>query len=265
MLKTQAAAGIREKDGTFTPEARAAIDTIKTYTAMPPNVRNAFTTEMENAHNVETLQKTQARADDAEKSFQRSKDAFQQADAMRTSAVGQAMARDLIPEDKAWSAGIDQTHALRQLLDMSKGGNEVATSAAQVRFAEHEIVEGGVKRMNQLELQTLATSLGDYGRKFQAWVDQGFDGKMPEATNNEMATILDAEEANLNAAHIRNTDNIQNRYSAISKGGIPPAPIRAPVSTAVAKPDWATHTVRGSDGRLHWTDANASRDGGVAQ
>lgn len=267
LLKTQAAAGIRQKDGTFTPEARTAIDTIKTYAAMPPNVRTAFENEMQNAPNMEALQKVQARADSANQSFQRSHEAFAQADAMRASAVGQAMARELIPEDKAWATGVDQTRGIRQMLDMSKGGNETATSAAQVRFAEHEIVEGGVKRMNQLELQSLATSLGDYGRKFQAWVDKGFSGQMPAATNAEMSQILDAEENALNNAHQRNVDMIQNRYSAVSKGAIPPASPRTPQSqtVSVTPPQGATHTAKGSDGKIHWTDATGTVDYGVKQ
>lgn len=228
LLKTQAAAGIRQKDGTYTPEARTAISNIDTYTDIPPNMRAGFKAEMENAPNMEALQRIQSRVDSASESFKRSSDARAQADAMKQVAVGQAMANHLIVQDQALTSGLQQTAGIRQMLDMSKGGNETATSAAQVRFAEHEIVEGGVKRMNQLELESLATSLGSYGRKFQAWVDKGFQGSMPPATNAEMQQILDAEDKNLYKAHDSNVDIIQNRFSGISRGGIAPAPTRPP-------------------------------------
>lgn len=230
LLKTQAAAGIRQKDGTYTPEARTAISNIDTYTDIPPNMRAGFKREMENAPNMEALQRIQARTDSASDSFKRSADARAQADAMKQVAVGQAMANHLIVQDQALTAGLQQTAGIIQMLDMSKGGNETATSAAQVRFAEHEIVEGGVKRMNQLELESLATSLGSYGRKFQAWVDKGFQGAMPPATNAEMQQILDAEDKNLYRAHDSNVDIIQNRFSGISRGGIAPAPTRPAVA-----------------------------------
>jgi hypothetical protein len=198
-----------------------AKNTLASYLAIPAPQRAGLAQEMSHAPDFESLQKIQARADETQKSFQMSADARQNAMAMKDVAVGQAMATQLIGEDKALGTNLDQTRGIRGLLDMSTGGNQAATAAAQTRFAEHEIVEGGVKRMNQVEYENLAGSLGSYGRKFQSWVDGGFKGQMPPATNGEMAKILDAEDATATAAHQRNVGFIQDRFSAINKGGLP--------------------------------------------
>jgi hypothetical protein len=196
-----------------------ATQTLASYSAIPPNMRAGLTAEMKNAPDVETLQKIQARADAAQESFQRSADARTQANAMKDVAVGQVVAGKLVTEDQKLGTALDQTTGIRQLLDMSKGGNQTATPAAMTRFAEHEIVEGGVKRMTQTELNALTLGLGSYGRQFQAWVDKGFQGKMPEATNQDMQTILDAEDKSANVAHDRNVGYIQNRYAGVGTRG----------------------------------------------
>lgn len=220
--KTQAAAGIRDKDGVYTPQARSAMDTIKNYAigsggAIPPAMVAGLTKEMQNAPDMESLQGIQKRADSVNESFQRSADARAQASAIKDVGIQQTVAGKLVAEDQKLGTALDQTGGIRQLLDMSKGGNETATNAAQVRFAEHEIVEGGVKRMNQAELQGLTQSLGTYGRQFQAWMDKGFQGAMPPATNKEMQTILDAEDQNANVTHERNIGYISNRYVDVGK------------------------------------------------
>ena len=54
-------------------------------------------------------------------------------------------------EDQKLGSALDQTSGIRGLLNMSTGGNETASQAAQVRFAEHEVKEGGINRFNQTE------------------------------------------------------------------------------------------------------------------
>lgn len=239
-------------------QVKDATDTVNTYGAIPPNMRQAFSVELANAPDFETLQKVQARADAANESFQRSADARQQATAMRDVGVQTQLATKLAGEDQKLGSALDQTAGIRQLLDMSKGGNQTATSAAQTRFAEHEIVEGGVKRMNEIEYRNLASSLGSYGRKFSAWADGGFKGEMPPATNAEMQTILDAEDQAANMAHDRNVGYFVNRFSDVA--GMK-ANTTAPGNTGKTnaqpntggqpKPAAGMTRIKASDGTLH--------------
>ncbi len=213
-----------------TPEQLTnAVTTLNTYNAVPPNMRAGLVNEMKSAPDLETLQKVQARADAANESFARSADAREQAKAMKDVGLQQVVAGKLVAEDQKLGSALDQTSGIRGLLDMSKGGNQAATNAALTRFAEHEIVEGGVKRMNQLEYENLATKLGSYGRKFQSWVDGGFKGQMPAATNSEIHTILDAEDQAANVAHERNVGYVMDRYAkpGTQPNGAKPATPRA--------------------------------------
>jgi hypothetical protein len=213
-----------------TPEQLTnAVGTVATYNAVPPNMRVSLANEMKAAPDWETLQKVQSRADAANESFQRSADARGQALALKDVGVQNLVAGKLVTEDQKLGSALDQTSGIRGLLDMSKGGNQAATNAALTRFAEHEIVEGGVKRMNQLEYENLATKLGSYGRKFQSWVDGGFKGQMPAATNSEIHTILDAEDQASNVAHDRNVGYIMDRYAkpGTQPSGAKPATPRA--------------------------------------
>lgn len=212
--------------GAPTPkQIQDATNTVSTYGAIPPNMRAAFSNEIKNSPNYETLQANIKRADAANESFQRSADARAQASAMKDVATQNLVAGKLASEDEKLGSALDQTAGIRSLLDMSKGGNQAATSAALTRFAEHEIVEGGVKRMNQLEYENLATRLGSYGRKFQSWVDGGFKGEMPKATNSEIHTILDAEDAATTKGHERNVGYITNRYIGKNQSPNTPPPV----------------------------------------
>lgn len=244
-----------------TQQTQNAIRTLASYSAIPPNMRAGLSAEIQNAPNFETLQTIQKRADDTQASFQRSADARQQALALKDVGIQQLVAGKLVTEDQKLGSALDQTAGIRGLLNMSTGGNQAATAAAQTRFAEHEIVEGGVKRMNQVEYQNLAGSLGSYGRRFQSWVDSGFKGEMPPATNAEMKTILDAEDAAANVAHERNVGYIQNRYAApnlrpgatVPQGGTRQAPpqsqggaVPTAVQSALSRVGPGIHTL--SDG-----------------
>ena len=217
-----------------------ATSTLATYRAIPNDMKAGFATEVRNAPNFATLQDVQKRIDAANESFQRSADAREQANSMKDVAIGQVIAGKLVGEDQKLTDALKQTTGMRGLLDMSKGGNQVATAAAQVRFAEHEIVEGGVKRMNQLELESLATNLGSYGRKFQAWVDKGFSGTMPEATNAEMKTILDAEDKVSQADHDRSVGFVLDRYGAIGGGAARQVQRQGGVNPPTATSNWGT-------------------------
>lgn len=202
-----------------TPEqVQNATATIATYGATPPNMRAGFANEIKNAPDWETVQKIQARADSANESFQRSADARQQAMAMKDVAVQQVVAGKMVSEDEKLGGTLDQTQRIRGMLNMSKGGNETATAAAQLAFAEHMIVEGGAKRLSPALMQDLTTGLGTYGRQFKAWADKGVVGGMPPATNAEMQSVLDAEEKSANQSHERNVGYIRRRYADVESG-----------------------------------------------
>lgn len=108
---------------------------------------------------------------------------------------------------------------LKDNLSQIDAKNQAAVSAFQVKFAEHEIVQGGVKRLNTTELDALTKGLGDYGRQFRAWVDKGFNGDMPKATKAEMATILDAEAKSRNALYDSHVANINSNIRGAAAAG----------------------------------------------
>lgn len=205
-------------------QLQTAAQTLNSYTIIPQNLRAGLANELKNAPTYSDMQRVQQRVDAANESFQRSADAQEQAKAMRDVGTKNLVAGKLVAEDEKLGSSLDQTGGIRGLLDMSKGGNQAATPAALTRFAEHEIVEGGVKRMNETEYKNLAGSLGSYGRKFSAWVDGGYKGQMPDATNSEIHAILDAEDKAVTNTHERNVGYITDRYvspqtASPTKGG----------------------------------------------
>lgn len=193
-----------------------AVNAVQTYNAVPPNMRAAFVQQMKNAPDWGTLQDVQKRADAAQESFQRSADAMANARAMRDIGLQQVVAGKLVQQDQTLSGSLANSQGIRDLLDMSKGGNQVATNAALQRFAEHEVAEGGIKRFNELEQRQLIGGVGSFAREFQNWADKGFQGEMPKATNAEINTILNNEDTIARAQHDQNVSDITSRYGTVN-------------------------------------------------
>jgi len=135
----------------------------------------------------------------------------------------------------------DRDSDLKNIVDLKNNlaqidnKNQAATSTFQVKFAEHEIVEGGVKRLNETELNALTKGLGNYGRQFDAWVSKGFKGDMPPATKDEMLTILNAEEQARNNLYNSRVGNIHQNIlhqpgptASAQSGGTQPIYASAP-------------------------------------
>lgn len=244
-----------------TPELlQSATQTLGTFAAMPPNMRQAFAKQMSLAPDYQSLQDVQKRAEDFNKAFQSSADARQQAMTIKDVGLQQVVAGKLVAEDQKLGAIQDQTDGIRGLLDLSKGGNETANNAALTRFAEHEIREGGINRMNQAELNNLTKSVGDYGRRISAWVDAGFKGEIPPATNAEIGSILDAEETAANAAHDRNVGFINDRYTAPATATA--APPAATNKGGAGKGSSTTIYARDPNGKLHAAPAGTALPAG---
>jgi hypothetical protein len=245
-----------------------AVTTLNTYNAVPPNMRAGLANEMKAAPDWETLQKVQTRADAANEAFQRSADARQQAMAMRDVGLQNLVAGKLVAEDEKLGTTLDNSKGIRDLLTQNLEGNQTALAAAQVRFAGHEIKEGGINRITQTEINSQTKGVGSFARQLQTWADKGFQGKAPVAGVDEMRAILDMEDKAATDAHQRNVDIITNRYA--KSGAQPNAPAAKPNggggASASGPPFGATHTVLNrADGKMHWTDARNSRDYGVAQ
>lgn len=132
-------------------------------------------------------------------------------------------ARDLKADEMVTTEANNRDSDLRNINDLMTNlaqlneGNQSAMNAFKTKFAEHEIVEGGVKRMNEVEYKNLSGSLGSYGRQFESWVDSGFKGDMPKATKQEMVTILNAEAQSRNGLYNSRVGNI----NTIIRGGQP--------------------------------------------
>jgi hypothetical protein len=238
-----------------------ATQTLNAYQVIPTALRNGLANEMKNAPDMETLQKIQARADAASESFERSADARQQAMAMKDVGLQNLVAGKLVAEDEKLGATLDNSKGIRDLLTQNLEGNQTALAAAQVRFAGHEIKEGGINRITQTEINSQTKGVGDFARQLQTWADKGFAGKAPVAGVQEMRAILDMEDKAATNSHQRNVDTITNRYFGknTSSGA---AATQAPSGP----PPGATHTVLNrTDGKKHWTDAQNSKDLGVAE
>ena len=192
--------------------------TISTYAAIPPSMRTGLLTELKNAPDYAAVQKIEARADAAQESFQRSADARQNALAMKDVAVGQVIAGQLVKQDQTLAADLNSTNGIRSLLDMTKGGNQMASAAALTRFAEHEITEGGIKRFNETELNAMGKDAGSWGREFQTWIDKGQKGTPPPATTSDIQAILGVEDQQAHDLHDQNIGFIQQRYAPLAGG-----------------------------------------------
>jgi hypothetical protein len=130
------------------------------------------------------------------------------ADAKSKEAINARADQEVLKVKQAHEDDSKNLDGLLANLSQMDAGNQTAVNTFKVKFAEHEIVSGGVKRMNETELKALTQSLGTYGRQFGAWVDSGFSGDMPTATKEEMQAILAAERSALDASTQRKIDNI---------------------------------------------------------
>jgi hypothetical protein len=128
--------------------------------------------------------------------------------------IADEQSRNLKADEMSAKEANDRDSDLKNVTDLQNNlaqmneGNQTAMNTFKTKFAEHEIVEGGVKRMNQAELEALTSKLGTFGRQFQSWTDSGFKGDMPTATKNEMAQILNAEVQSRNQLYNRRVGNI---------------------------------------------------------
>jgi hypothetical protein len=251
--KTQATAA-----ATPTPQQlQAAIGTVQTYQSLPAYQRQALVNEMKQAPTYADLQTVQKRADDNAASFQRSADMRQQAMAMKDIATGQIIASKLVAQDQTLNAALANSAGIRDELNMTQGGNQVAGKAAMQRFAEHEVAEGGIKRFNELEQNMLTTGGATIMRKAQMWADTNFEGKPPEATNADIQSILDTEDRIARQQHDQMVNTIQQRYSglmgqgaAANRGAAPPQNQQQHAPGAKAGlPDGTTG--KGSDGKSY--------------
>lgn len=142
-------------------------------------------------------------AENAKKPFVEAEHAFQSGLQAQAKTLDRAnadtVARNLkadelgLTEKNTYATDMSKINDLKQTLAQAQSGNQAALPDFQTRFAENEIVQGGVKRMNQAELSALTQSLGTYGRQVQAWADKGFKGDLPKATASEMGQLLDYE------------------------------------------------------------------------
>lgn len=247
--KTQQASGIMDKTGAYTPQAKSAMDTVNNYAAIPAPLRTGLVKQMQNAPDMETLQKIQAWANSAQESFQRSADSLNQARAMKDVSVGQAMATELIKQDQTLQTSLQQSANIRGQLDMSQGGNQQATQDAMISFAGHELRAGGVNRITQPEINTLGKDTGSWVRQIQAWEAKGSQGKMPTATVKNIQDVLDFEDKLAAQQHEANVGIIQNRFSGIAGGGIKPQTVQPSArdfGPAAGKPEGATGTLNGT-------------------
>jgi hypothetical protein len=195
------------------------IGVVNKLSAIPADMRQALTVQMQNARTYGALQDIAKRADSFNESFQRSVDARQQAMALKDVGIQELVAGKTVAEDQAMAKNMAETQTIRGLLDMSKNGNQQASAAAQQMFAEHIVRQGGINRFNELEQRGLVGGMGSWSRQFQGWLAKGAQGQMPTATNAEMSEILNAEDKMTQTLHDENVGFIQNRYANVGKGG----------------------------------------------
>jgi hypothetical protein len=216
-------AGLLEKEQkTAAPSVQQktdAVNTINSYSMVPPAMRAGLSKEMQDAPNEEALQKIQARADQANESFQRSADARAQAATMKNVAVAQQVGVMLVKQDEKLQDSLADTGGIRQQLGMGGDGNQTASSTALLRFAEHEVKQGGINRFNQTEMNMLGSGSGSWMRQMQTWIDKGMHGTPPAAKVSEINAILDAEDKIASQKHSQAVDDINQRMLGASAAG----------------------------------------------
>jgi hypothetical protein len=200
-------------------QRKDAIGTIATYSSIPKNMQQGFAQEIINAPTLAAQEKIQDRADKANESFQRSADARAQADSLKDVSVRKAIADLSIKADSKLDDDLSNTRGIRNEIDMSKGGNEMASAAAMQRFAEHEVKEGGINRFNEMEQKALGPQAGSLFRNMETWAVKGYAGKQPDVTFGEINSILDAEDKIAMQKHDTSLSSITNRMSNVVSRG----------------------------------------------
>ena len=218
-----------------------AVRTIASYPAIPDPMKAGFAEEIKNAPTIAALEKIQDRADKASESFQRSADARAQAETMADIEKRKAVQLLAVKDDQELTGKLANSQAIRGLLNMSAGGNQQATQDALVRFAEHEVVEGGVKRFNETELNALGSNVGTKLRQLEAWKAKNFEGKLPAATNAEIQKVLDFEDEQARGTHNQNISTLSSRMGVNLEPGTPKAGGNAPKMMFARDPQGKLH------------------------
>lgn len=115
-------------------------------------------------------------------------------------------------------ADLNAIAGVAEQLRMAQGGNQQAYQDAVTRFAEHEVVAGGIKRFNETELKALGVNVGSWGRQLSTWADKGFTGKGAAPTIDEMQKVLALEAQQRQQLYNNHVNNINNNI----RGGAAP-------------------------------------------
>ena len=268
-----------EKQKTAVPDdndKKLATQTIATYEALPPAMRQGFIAEINNAPTIASMEKIQARADEAYKSEQIKQASLAQAKVMVGNKFGEA---GLTANEKIWT---DPQHGFAGVLAQAKqtenaivagaDGNGLVTSmipTMEVLGINHA---AGISRISPQEAQA-AGMPGSWSERWNAWADKAMKGKVSPELAKEGNALMDMV---LDAAHSKAVSS----SALIAKGhGIDPSQTPAMdldgnlttldkvqgklESKQSGPPQGATHTVKGPDGKMHYTNDQGTVDYGV--
>jgi hypothetical protein len=188
-------------------------------------------------------------------------------------SIGRAGLAVLEKQGTDYSTFAGQMANLKTQLAAAKTGDEVAAAFAPVATALGSNSFYGTHRLAPSEVEALGPHLGSLGRQLNTWFDKAGSGTLPAESVQEFSNLVDRlSDAKFNS-YKQSTDY------AVKLHGLDPAKtpvmdrdgsITTPATRAAApvrgqRPAGATHTAKGSDGKLHWTDERGEKDYGVAE
>lgn len=196
---TKQAQQTAEKQKTAVPDAndkKLANQTIATYDVLPAAMRQGFQAEINNAPTIATMEKIQARADEAYKSEQMKQASLAQARAMQGNKFGEA---GLTANDKLWTdpqhgfAGtLAQIQQTKKSIIAGADGNGLLASLTPTMEVLGIGHAAGISRVPPTEAQA-AGAPGGWAEQWNAWATKAVKGKLTAQLakeGNELTDIL---------------------------------------------------------------------------
>jgi hypothetical protein len=168
---------------------------------------------------------------------------------------------------------MDATAAARDMktfVDLAKSGNKIAYAYSPTEGVLTLNTARGVKRVNMAEIGSYSGA-GSAQDRIMAFLGKQTSGaSIPDDVLNDMATLHQSIAANAQQTYGSKLKVINQNYGSSFQPVDTSSPPSLLGSTAASgtsgPPAGATHTVLNrADGKMHWTDAQNSKDYGVAQ
>jgi hypothetical protein len=146
---------------------------------------------------------------------------------------------------------------MRGMLAQAKIGNKMSAQMLPLEGALEITTAQGVKRINRTEVDQYAGA-GNLFDRVSGEIGKLKSGEpIPANIRNDIGKLVDMQQGAAYQKYRDGYDSAVKRYKLSDED-----PLDAPAGFV---PRGATHQAKGSDGLLHWTDANGKKDLGVVK